>query len=158
MVKSIRRKRLSYKVKVFAEEKQAGRAQVWSIDVMLAAIIFISVIIVFYIAINSQDSSNVKDLQADARFLKGQLEKSPDYGFISMDTINSTKMQAFADSVMGQYQRTKEKLGMRDDFCIYIEDENGNLMLLSNSSGANITGIGASEVNISGTPCGKPRN
>ena len=47
------------------------------------------------------------------------------------------------------YHELKSRLRMEGDFCIYFEDEKGNIVLINNS----YKGIGASNINISGTPC-----
>jgi hypothetical protein len=139
-------------------KEQMERAQVWSIDVLLAVVIFLSIIMIFYVSLNSQSKPNIRDLQSEAGFLRTQLEVSQDFAFLTQDQINDTKFQQFADVVTNDYDDTKQKLGMRSDFCIYMEDEDGNLIILKNSAGDNLTGMGSQAINISDTPCGQAQN
>jgi len=47
------------------------------------------------------------------------------------------------------YDQLKRLLRVDSDFCIYIEDENGNIMLINDS----YKGVGGPIIEISGTPC-----
>lgn len=131
-------------------DDEMDRAQVWSIDVLLAVVIFISIILIFYVTINSKQGPKLKSLEQDAANLKSELEKHPELSFLDADEINYTKLQNFSDEVSTNYSEVKEKLGIRGEFCIFYEDEQGNLVLVDNR-----TGIGSGDVNISGTPCGQ---
>jgi hypothetical protein len=126
------------------------RAQIWSIDVLLAVVIFISIIIIFYATISSNEPLSVKELQNEAERLRVELERNQNLGFINKDSIDPAKLDNFAALSIANYDSVKERLGVRGDFCIYFEDENGNLMLVRD----NRSGIGSASINISDTPCG----
>ncbi len=53
------------------------RAQIWSIDVLLAVVIFISIIMIFYVTLGSNDKLSIKELQGEASKLRVELEKNP---------------------------------------------------------------------------------
>lgn len=40
-------------------------------------------------------------------------------------------------------------LRIGNDFCIYLEDENGNIVLINDT----YRGVGSSNINVSKTPC-----
>ncbi len=147
----------SYKKKQNKEVDDVNRGQVWSIDVLLGVVIFISIILVFYVTIGSNQSRGVETLEADALNLKTGLEQNHDLGFLQEDIIDEAKLENFINEAEINYNKTKEKLGIRGEFCIFFEDENGNLILLQ----SNKTGIGSTEsddsnkVMISGIPCGE---
>ncbi|MBN2142572.1 hypothetical protein JW711_04545 [Candidatus Woesearchaeota archaeon] len=129
------------------------RAQIWSIDVLLAIVIFISIMIIFYVTINAKEQPTLKDLQSEAKFINTALENSEDHSFIDNDVVDQAKLDEFAGEASVNYSDVKENLGVIGDFCIYFEDENGYLILLED----NRTGIGLGEsVNISDVPCGQP--
>lgn len=151
------KKRVRAKEQVSSKEQastggaeEMDRAQVWSIDVLLAVVIFISIILIFYVTISSNQSPKLKGLEQDAANLKSELEKHPELSFLDSGEINYTKLQNFSDEVSVNYTDVKERLGIRGEFCIFYEDEQGNLVLVDNR-----TGIGSGDVNISGTPCGQ---
>jgi hypothetical protein len=129
------------------------RAQIWSIDVLLAVVIFISIIMIFYVTLGANDNLSIKDLEIEASTLRVQLESNPALKIIEQDNINNTKLEEFTEQASTNYVETKEALGIKGDFCIYFEDEQGNLVLLAD----NRTGLGKGDVNITGTPCGEMR-
>jgi len=143
-------------LKEHSSERRDGemdRAQVWSIDVLLAVVIFISIILIFYVTISSNQGPKLKGLQQEAANIKAELEKHSELSFIDSGQINYTHMQNFSDEVAVNYTEIKERLGVTGEFCIFYENEQGNLVLVDNK-----TGIGSGGINISGTPCGQKRS
>ncbi|MBN1792727.1 hypothetical protein JW826_03515 [Candidatus Woesearchaeota archaeon] len=137
----------------FRGQEKMERAQIWSIDVLLAVVIFISIMIIFYVTINAKETPSLKDLQTEAKFIDAELEKNEGIAFIENDVVDSAKLDAFTQEASVNYDDVKEELGIVGDFCIYFEDENGYLIVLED----NRTGIGTGElVNISDVPCGTP--
>jgi hypothetical protein len=132
-------------------------AQVWSVDILLALAIFISVLIIFYVTMIVHQKPNIRGLQSDAGFLKMEFEMNPAYSFLNGNTINSSRLEQFADAAVSRYGALKEEFGITGDFCIYFEDEDGNLIILRNSTGSNLTGVGSGSINISNTPCGQAK-
>jgi hypothetical protein len=132
------------------KKEEMDRAQVWSIDVLLALVIFVAIILIFYTTINAKQNPRLKDLQIEAGGLKSELEKNPNLGFINVDTIDSERMQNFNSQVESNYTSVKEQLGVRGDFCIFYEDESGNLIPVNGKNGMGNT----SEILINGQPCG----
>lgn len=146
---SKKRKRPTKKVSQKRHKEEMERGQVWSVDVLLAVVIFIAVILVFYVTMTAKQKPGLKDLEIEAVDLKIELEKNPEFGFIVEDEVDSERFQAFIDNATYNYTALKEKLGIKGDFCLFYEDSNGNLILIGNR-----TGIGASAVSIGGYPCG----
>ncbi|KYK26064.1 hypothetical protein AYK26_01295 [Euryarchaeota archaeon SM23-78] len=139
------------------KEEEMGRAQVWSVDVLLAVVIFISVLLIFYVTMNRNQEGGLQTLEPQAEQLKTQLEQNHEYGFVIGDDIDEKKFKAFADNTSTEdlYKELKKKLGVTGEFCIYFEDADGNLLILNTSKG-NKTGLGDSDVIVGGTPCGQP--
>nr|MCK4929471.1 hypothetical protein [Nanoarchaeota archaeon] len=140
----------SVKVSYRRKKEEMGRGQVWSVDVLLAVIIFVSVILIFYVTMTSEQKPGLKDLEIEAKDLKIELEKNYELGFIEAEEVNETKFGEFINLTKENYSEVKKKLGVKGDFCIFYEDNEGNIILIGNK-----TGIGNSSViYIAGIPCG----
>ena len=126
---------------------QISKAQSWSIDIALGVIIFIAAFFVFYALLNANPDAKAKNLQEEASLIIKQIasEEAPlrivDNKEINVSRINELKNIS--------YEELKRKLRSKGDFCIYMEDEKGNLVLINNS----YKGIGSPDINLSGTPC-----
>jgi len=131
--------------------EEMERGQVWSVDVLLAVVIFISVIIIFYVTMTARQKPGLKDLEAESASLKTELEKNSEFGFIVKDKIDDTKFQAFIGNATLNYTGLKQKLGVEGDFCIFYEDSDGSIILIGNQ-----IGIGSPDICIAGYKCGTP--
>jgi hypothetical protein len=126
------------------------RAQVWSIDVLLAVVIFIAIIIIFYTTINYQKTPGLDTIKTDPEKIRVELERNPELAFLKESEISYDKLQNFTNEVATNYSGVKQKLGIQGDFCIFYEDENGNIIRLKD----NKTGVGNPGVIVGGVPCG----
>ena len=123
------------------------KAQSWSIDITLGVIIFIAAFFVFYALLNANPDAKARNLQEEASLVIKQIgsEEAPlrivDNKEINVSRINELKNIS--------YEELKRKLRVEGDFCIYMEDEKGNLVLINNS----YKGVGSPDINLSGTPC-----
>ena len=148
----ITKKRETPSVKVSSRRKkeEMERGQVWSVDVLLAVVIFISVILIFYTTMVTRHKPGIDNLGAQAAELKIELEQNNELGFIKQDEIDEEKLVAFVENVTHDYSGIKKKLGIKGEFCIFYEDADGNIIIFS----GNKTSIGYPGVYINGTPCG----
>lgn len=123
------------------------KAQSWSIDIIIAVVLFIGAFFAFFAFLNQNSNSKAGDLQQDASTIIKQVgaEKSP-LNIIENNALNITKMNQLKNI---SYEELKQMLRVQGDFCIYIEDEQGHIVLVNNS----YKGIGSPDINISGTPC-----
>ena len=71
----------------------------------------------------------------------------PELGIINGTEINIKKLQELLDA---DYVDIKKAVRTENDFCIYLEDEDGNLITIS----AEFAGIGSDKIKVRGTPCG----
>jgi hypothetical protein len=62
---------------------------------------------------------------------------------------NQVNISKFNELKNLSYDDLKSALRISGDFCIYLEDEKGNIVLINNS----YKGIGSPNINLSGTPC-----
>jgi hypothetical protein len=130
-----------------------GKGQVWSIDVLLAVVIFVSVILIFYVTMVPRQKPQMKDLEAESEGLKLELEKNYDVGFLVNDEVNDTRFQAFVKNATENYTALKKKLGVKGEFCLFYEDSNGNIVPIDNTTDS-LVGVGNSSLTIGGDPCG----
>ena len=124
------------------------RSQAWSLDIMLAIVIFIGTIFMFYIILNPTQAGNVGELRDEAAIvLKDIQSDDPDLGIIDGAIVNETKLQ----ELLGKdYATIKSKLRIKNDFCIYFEDKSGNIVYID----ATHTGVGSDTITVSNISCG----
>lgn len=127
--------------------KMKKKSQSMSVDVLIGIIVFLSVFIVFYGLLNPQERSRAKTLKEDATTVIQQVSSiDAPYNIVNREEINESRILELKNL---SYDDLKRNLRIEGDFCIYVEDENGNVVLLNNT----YVGIGASTINISNTPC-----
>jgi predicted transcriptional regulator len=123
--------------KDLAGKDQMKTSQAWSMDIMIAMVIFIGVIFVFYSILSTNGGDKTGELKDDA--------------LIIAENINITKNISYIEELLGEdYSELKKKLRVKNEFCIFIEDEEGNVIYLSQDQ----PGIGSGKINISDVPCG----
>ena len=126
-------------------------SQAFSMDIMLAIIIFIGTVFFFYAILNTTQGSKSDELQNEAsKVLTGILSKDSGVGITDGTKINTTKLE----QLLGNYSGIKSKLKVKNEFCIYFEDESGNIIYVNISQNKNYTGIGSEIINVSNIPCG----
>lgn len=124
-----------------------SKAQSWSIDIILGVFIFIGAFFVFYALLGENPNTKAANLKEDASTVIKQLvsggspQRIVDNNEINLSKVNELKNLS--------YDELKRRLRIEGDFCIYIEDEKGNIVLINNS----YKGIGAPTINLSDTPC-----
>jgi biopolymer transport protein ExbD len=127
-----------------------GKGQVWSIDILLAVVIFVSVILIFYVTMVPRQKPQMKDLEAESGALKLELEKNNEFGFLVDDEVNDAKLQAFIDNATANYSALKKKMGVKGEFCLFYEDSEGNVVPIGSN---NLVGVGNSSIIVAGDNC-----
>jgi len=129
------------------------KAQSWSVDIILAVIVFMIAFFIFYATLESNPETKVSDLKEEASTVIEQVadEESPlkavDNGVIDVNEWNRLKAYNYDD--------LKRKLRTGGDFCIYIEDERGNIVQIDPNDPGSVS-IGSSAIKIRDTPCSPP--
>lgn len=98
------------------------RAQVWSLDLMIAGIIFLIGIVVLYnYAINysAQSKNNLDELFYEGNLASELILSEESFGILSNGVINQTKLDAF-DNLSNSAK--KELLGMKYNFYFTIDN------------------------------------
>lgn len=94
-------------------------------------------------------------LSKDSQTILYYLEGDTPFSFIHDDMIVETKLSNIADS--DNYLKIKEFAGTNTNFCIYFEDENGQILDIKGNPIHNAEdriGIGDEDLKINGVPCG----
>ena len=123
------------------------KSQSWSLDITIAVVVFMAAFLVVYGILSANKSSKASDLRNDASTVIKQVASSDsDIKVLSDNEINESKLGRLKNI---NYDKLKNELRIQGDFCIYFEDDKGNLVLINNS----YKGIGSPDIYIGGTPC-----
>jgi hypothetical protein len=132
-------------------QKMADKSQAWSMDAMVAVGLFIFAVMMLYYFIGSGSDAKLNDVvyeegKAIPELLSSLQNNS--LSFIVAGSVDRGKLERFANL---SYNETKKSFGLTSDFCIYFEDEAGNLVNISGG----LVGIGSEKGRINGKECGK---
>lgn len=123
------------------------KAQSWSIDVILGVLVFMAAFFVFYAVLNTNQGAKVGDLKRDASVIVKEISSGDSLlSIIDGNEINVSKVNDLKNL---SYEELKRRLRIENDFCLYFEDDKGYIVIINNS----YKGVGASSINLSGTPC-----
>jgi len=99
------------------------KGQVWSLDIVVALLIFVSgIVILFFYAINynSQSEQNLEDLLSQGNFASELiLSDNPPYGILTNNIVDQNKLTTFYYS---DYQTLRQSLGLKDNFYFVMDD------------------------------------
>ena len=124
------------------------KGQTWSIDAVVAVVIFIlAAMLMYYLLGPASNDRRAARLESEAGTLPGILSAS---GNLSVIFVQGTKVDEnrLGEMIKLTYSNLKSLLGVESDFCVYFEDEKGNIV----PAGGRV-GVGSPLVNISGKAC-----
>ncbi len=122
------------------------KSQGWSIDISLAVIIFIAAFFITFSFFYNNSKSDISSLNKEAESISLEASKeNSSIGLLVEDALNDSKVLEIASQ---DYEALRDELRISSDFCIYFEDQDGNIIKFDN-----ITGIGSPEINVSGQEC-----
>ena len=126
-----------------------SKSQTWSADIVLAVVIFMGTFVIFYVILYQNPNANVSNLKDQASTVIRQISSGDSsIKILNKNDVNVSKINELKNL---SYDNLKQMLRVEGDFCIYIEDGTGNVVLINNS----YRSVGSSSINISGTPCGQ---
>ena len=99
--------------------------------VLLLIIAVLAIVVSFY-------SKRSEPKQLDAEKITGLLMDDHAVSFASNGIVNEYKLQEFKKM---DYISLKNTLQVKNDFCVYLVDENGNIIFVKGSSKFNANGI-----------------
>ena len=114
---------------------------------MLGIIIFAGAALFFYSTFSSKQGSDAETLENDAlKVMSDVVSNDPDVSIVTGSEVDIDKLQA----LLGEdYNQIKQKLRVGSDFCIFLEDENGNIVYITPTQ----TGVGSNTISVSSIPC-----
>jgi len=120
-----------------------------SIDLLIAVMIFLAVIgIFYYLSTRTTPAEDGELLQSEALKLSTKLQDPNELGVIDeYRNLDIDKLEELYEKNASELQR---ELGLRSRFCIYIIDSNGDILVINNRNG-----VGFSDISIDGVPCGQ---
>ena len=126
------------------------KAQTWSADALIAVSIFaVAFIFLFSFLSAKSQSDKISQLKKEGQgmpdTLSDALSSKSNATFIEGQKINKEKLERFANLT---YDQLKDILGTSYNFCIHFEDEQGNIINVSNK-----TGIGSPKAKVGGVAC-----
>lgn len=132
------------------------RGQTWSLDLVIAVILFIVVVAVFYAFLTNKGSDTGAQEQHDAaKSISTQLvcdaSSASSYCFVQDGVVDEDFISTISDT---PYNTLKSDLGIQGDFCIYmvVVDDTGveRIVPFVDENGNPISGIGDSDFALSG--------
>jgi len=122
------------------------KSQAFSMDLMIAFVIFIGTIFIFYSILSDRLSSKTGELEDEASVvLENIVSADSEVRITDGITVNETKLEELLGM---EYSEIKDKIRIKNEFCIYLEDEDGNIIYIQD-----LPGIGSDKINISDVPC-----
>lgn len=133
------------------------RAQTWSVDLVIALVIFgfITVVVTSFSLLNQPE---IEDLQFTAERVSVAMESPTSSGCSAVlegERLILENAECLFDGDQTTYESMRNELGVEGDFCIYFEDESGQIYQVETLSGSK-TGWGSPELVVGGTACGQP--
>lgn len=123
------------------------KSQAFSMDIMIAFVIFIGTIFVFYSIVSDRLSSKTDDLGEEASVVLGNIaSEDSEVGIIDGIIVNETKL---VELLGMEYSVIKKKIRIKNEFCFFLEDANGDVIYIETGK----PGIGSGKINISDIPC-----
>lgn len=123
------------------------KSQSWSIDIAVGVIIFIAAFLVFYTLFNTNPNTQAANLKQEASTVIKQIaSEDATLKIVDNNEINISKINELKNM---SYDELKRILRVEGDFCLYLEDDKGYVILINDS----YKGVGAPTINVSGTPC-----
>ncbi|MFT7615680.1 MAG: hypothetical protein ACI8Y7_000502 [Candidatus Woesearchaeota archaeon] len=128
------------------------RAQNWSIEVIIALSFFLVLFVgvATFITVGENPTEQITDVQAESfvgKFTAKESTKGQTVTFVEKNKVNEEKL---TELTAISYEELKELLDIDDDFCIVIEDQFGDTILIDGDH----RGIGSENIMINGFSCG----
>ncbi len=114
---------------------------------MLGLLIFVGAFFIFYAVLYQNPNTEVKNLKEEASTVIKQV--SADNSQLRIVDGNEINLSRAGELKNLSYEELKKMLRVENDVCIYIEDEDGNIILINDSYRA----IGSPDINVTGVPC-----
>lgn len=135
----------------------AAQGQAFSVDLLIGVLVFMLAIGIIYSLLNSKGADDPAQLRIESEVIAERLTSAAS---LQVAPENQLNMEDLAMLAKDEYEEVKAQLGVQEEFCIYLQDENGNLIYIQDSStGERYAGVGSGTGEITLTdkdiPCGQ---
>ena len=128
------------------------KSQSWSIDIILAVVLFMGAFFLFYSILGEDPAASAKNLKDEASLVIRQVSsEGVSVSILDRQQVNISKLNELKNLT---YAELKSMLRVEGDFCIYLEHDRGYVVIVNNS----YKGVGSPNINISNTPCNETIN
>jgi len=133
--------------------RKRGQGQSWSLDIVLAFVIFVLIIAIFYTVLSRDTEQRPEKIQLEAKTISNNLDSATGQNS-SLSIIDSGKIDSYKLTQLysDDYLAIKNKFGIKGDFCIYIVDQHDNIIAVETPAGQKI-GFGNGNLTINGVKC-----
>lgn len=130
------------------------RGQSWSMDLVIAVVIFGFIAVIFYSLILIQQKPSVDQLQQIAQNINSKLEQpvSNCGPIIQNQVVTPEQLQCLYNK---SYAEIQSELAVPSNFCIYVQDSQGRVYPV-NVNGVTKYGVGDPELKLADVGCGDP--
>ena len=142
-----------------------GKGQIWSVDLAIGMLVFLLAVGTIYSLLNAKGAEDPAPLRIESEVVATVLTTGADAPGLRVADENKLDMIALGDlanRAQTDYEQIKDTFGIDNNFCIFLEDEDGNLVCLQDSSGQLFAGIGPDDGKLNlttdgsgGIPCGR---
>ena len=126
------------------------KAQTTSTDAFVAVALFILVVILFFsVSREGLGQKKAESLNAELTKLVSSLSAKKDVSesLLIGTSVNEQRLQELSSL---EYRRLKDALGVDTDFCIYFEDDGGNVIAVNED----VAALGSKFARVGETLCG----
>lgn len=141
------------------------RGQAWSMDLVIGVLIFLVAIGSIYSLLNSQKGTDSAPLRIESEVIANVITSNASNQMLQVTDANQldmVRLGKLAQDSKDNYEGLKKQLGIENEFCIYLQDEEGNLIYITDPDAPTVkyAGVGSGSDDLTLTegkvPCGVP--
>lgn len=136
--------------------------QAWSTDLIIGVLIFLIGAGVILSLLASKEQDDPASLRIESEVIATKLVTQEDIRIAPSNQLDMAALYALAANTTEDYGRTRDRLDIQNEFCIYLHDEEGNLVFIQDPTDPTQSyagaGSGSGELNLTAQaiPCGLP--
>lgn len=121
-------------------------------DLIIGVLVFMLAVGIIYSLLVGRNNNDVAPLRIESEVVATKLVEDPSFGVARDNQLDSEKL---LNLTTVDYEELKRQFGIKNEFCIFLRDEAGNITFLSNNT-TRVTGIGSGngELNLTCMRCG----
>ena len=133
------------------------KGQTWSVDILLAVFVFMLIFILFLGIVGTMMSRQQElRLSEQSEFISALAASEKDFAFIKDNKIDNEQIRRLLtiQKQTNGREEIRKLFEAKNEFCIYFEDSNGDLVPMDDGAGNLFNGIGDNATKINDIPCG----